>query len=320
MHVIAFLCINLTHLHFFLEIEALPRFSCLLGGWQLPRLIKSASLCTAALPVCNNDTLPRSVFRLRCNFTVHNHLFDLCLIYPLNPLPVHSEWEMQRGIPALQTCVSQPQYLIPASYYHTKQGHQSPSRKEALRGCFGCGPSYEFLIGIPAPQSEVEVKVLSTESVTLSQNTPNKQFSIRYSPNSFIFIFFFRFNSPGWAWELSPRARLLDPTNFLSVPCAFYHDCWFVFVELLMLSQSVFNHELCLSRPNSIIHHVCSTSCSAAMTALMQINLQPTTRRELVAVICLSLVRFGESCIVCCNISQSFICQWQDQHSRIRSI
>lgn len=70
---------------------------------------------------------------------------------------------MYRGVPALQTYFSQPQYLIPAPYYSAEQGHQSPSRKEALRACFGCCPSYEFLIGIPALHSEVKVKAIATE-------------------------------------------------------------------------------------------------------------------------------------------------------------
>lgn len=85
---------------------------------------------------------------------------------------------MQRGSPPLQTLplsLFQPQYLISTSYYCTKQGHQSPSRKEALRACFGGGPSYECLIGIPALRFEVKVKAIPTESQTLFLSTPDKR-------------------------------------------------------------------------------------------------------------------------------------------------
>lgn len=130
---------------------------------------------------------------------------------------------MQRGVPALQTHFSQPQYLIAASYCRTKQGHWSPSRKEALRACFGCSPSYEFLIGIPALQSssEVKVKAIPTESLTLSHSTPNltaRELSfISCSHNSSIYFFYFISNHQVQASRSSLRARFSDRTIFQSV-------------------------------------------------------------------------------------------------------
>lgn len=93
---------------------------------------------------------------------------------------------MQRGASALQTRLRLPQYLIPAPYYRAKQGHQSPSRKEALTACFGCSPSYEFLIGMLAPRSEVKVKTVLKE--TPSQNGPGSQ-PLRAAAATSSFIF-----------------------------------------------------------------------------------------------------------------------------------
>lgn len=116
------------------------------------------------------------------------HLFDLCLIYPLNP-PTYSRSEKCKEAFLF---LSLPQYLIPAPYYRAKQGYQSPSRKEALTACFGCGPSYEFLIGMLALHSEVKVKAVPKESLT--QNTQNQpkhpQHTASISYNFFIYVLF----------------------------------------------------------------------------------------------------------------------------------
>lgn len=111
---------------------------------------------------------------------------------------------MQRGVSALQTRLCLPQYLIPAPYYRAKQGHQSPSRKEALTACFGCGPSYEFLLGMLARCSEVKVKGIPGETPQLTASTSRSHnFHLYFIP-----------------CQISSLGMSDDPTNFLSASCA----------------------------------------------------------------------------------------------------
>ena len=129
----------------------------------------------------------------------------------------------KRRFCSLQTCLSQPQYLFPASYYCVSRDIRAHLEREALRACFGCGPSYNFLIGIPAPQSEVKKwKRARQEFPKHSQQTASLSFSYNF------FIYFLSlFKSPVRACELSPRARLLDPTNFLSASCVLFFFLFF---------------------------------------------------------------------------------------------
>lgn len=144
---------------------------------------------------------------------------------------------MQRGVPARQTYLSQPQYLIPASYYRTKRGHQSPSSKEALKACFGCSPTYKFLIGIPLLQSEVEVKAIPTETMSLSQH--HKQHgSLPLLATATISPFktFVVFKSAVQGSRLSPLDCLTTPIFCVCLACVFHYDCWSMLAKILMLS------------------------------------------------------------------------------------